>query len=177
MVKRIFKFLLYLMFFILSLIYFTPKASVYYFAETKLRPYAIIISSEEIKEDTFSLNINKAQVSFKSIQTASISEVNIKLFAIYNHIAFKNVALSSTAKSFLPTKIQRADITYSIIDPLNLNAKISGDFGEAILKFNIVENKIHVRLKASDLMLKEYSHMLRQMSKIESGEYIYDKDL
>ena len=53
----------------------------------------------------------------------------------------------------------------------------SGQFGKAKLSFNIQDNKLHVDLKPSDNMLKNYKTTLKGLKKSNDGEFVYDKTL
>jgi len=175
MVNRFFIFFLYFIFFISALMYFTQKTSIYYFLEKELKPYAVIISDEEILDSGFTLKIEHANISLKQIQTASISEVNVKLFAFYNAIDFKDIVLSSVVKSFIPLHIGMAKVTYSIFAPLNVNAVAVGGLGEVYAQINVLDRTVHVKLIPSKLMLKNYRSTLHNFVKNKSGEYEYDK--
>lgn len=177
MVKKMTKFLGYSLFFILALICFTPKVSVYYFLETMLVPHAVTINSEAVIDNAFTLSINHANISVQSIESATIAETNVKIFAFYNRIEFKDITLSSAVQAFIPRHVESADIRYTLLNPLNVVAKINGTFGEADVKFNLLERALHLKVKPSDLMLKEYKSTLQNMSKNENGEYVYDKNI
>lgn len=177
MVKKLTKFFGYSLFFLLALMYFTPKVSIYYFLETLLAPHAVVISSEEAVDRGFTLQINHANISFKAIESANIAEIDIKIFALYNVIHCKDITLSGAAQSFIPLHVEAATLKYSVFNPLNVVAKINGEFGEANVTFNILERALHLKVVPSDLMLKDYKNTLQNMSKNENGEYIYDKTI
>ncbi len=175
MVKKIAIFFAYFIFFAVALIYFTPKSSVYYFLETQLKNYDVTVSSEEITDRGFTLNIEDANIAYKAIDSANVAEMNIKIFAIYNSMNLKNIVLSSTAKSFVPLDIASIKILYSIFNPLNIYAHGAGGFGKVNVKFNIVEMTLHLDLKPSRKMLKDYKSTLKNLKKTENGEFTYDK--
>ena len=175
MVKKLLRFLAYTLFFMLALIFFTPKISFYYFLEEQIKPMGVIVSSEELTDSGFSLNIQNADVSFKAIESANIQNTNIKIFGLYNSVSINDISLSSTASSFVPLKIQSADIRHSIFNPLNVSADIVGEFGEAELTFNILQRRVFMKLLPSKVMLKSYKSTLRNLKKDKNGEYVYDK--
>jgi len=175
MVKKIAIFFAYLSFFMLALIYFAPKVSAYYLLETNLKSFDVIVGSENLNDNGFSLDINNAKVFVKSIESAEIENINIKLLALYNSINISGVVLSSTAKSFIPLKIQSANITHHIFNPLNINADVIGEFGEAEIVVNLLDRTLHLKLTPSSLMSKRFRNTLRNFKKSENGELIYDK--
>jgi len=175
MVKKIVLFFAYVSFFIVALIYFTPKVNSYYFAETQLKPLGVIIGSESVNDNGFSLEIKDAKVFVKSIESATIGHTNIKLLGLYNSVSIENILLSSTAKSFVPLKIQSANITYHVFNPLNINGDIMGEFGEAKVFINLLDRTLKLILTPSNIMKKKYKSTLRNFKKSENGELIYDK--
>lgn len=175
MVKKLYKFLAFSLFFILAVMYFTPKVSVYYFAEEMLKEYGIIISKEEAVDNGLTLTLSHGIVSFKGIDSATLDELNIKLFGVYNSLDVNGVLLSSTAAAFVPLKIEHIEASYSVINPLYAIASAEGEFGSAELEFSILDNSIHLLLKPSKLMLQKYKSTLRNLKKNEEGEYVYDK--
>ncbi len=175
MVKKIALFFAYSIFFILALMYFTPKSSIYYLLETELKKHDAILSFEEVVDSGFSLKIKHANLSVKSMSSANIDEATIKIFAIYNSINIEEITLSSTAKPFVPLRVQSADIVYSIFSPLNIYAHSVGEFGEVDAIVNILDNSLHLELKPSKLMLKEFKNTLQNLEKTENREFVYDK--
>ena len=171
---KIKKFIAYLIFFILALMFFTPKISIYYFLENELKKYDLIISNEELSDSGFNLSITDAIVSVKSIESANISKINVKIYGIYNSVILQDILLSSTASAFIPLNIQKADISYTIFGPLNIKAHFTGEFGAADAKINILDRTLHLELIPSKIMLQDYSSTLDNLSKSENGEYIYD---
>jgi len=175
MVKKLSKFLAYTLFFVLALMFFAPKISAYYLLEQQIKPFGVIISTEDLRDNGFSLDVESAEVSFKGIESANIEKINIKIFGIYNAIDVQNIELSSTAATFIPLHVNSAKLSYSILDPLHAHGYIEGEFGEANLAYDLLENSVHIVLQPSSLMLKNYKNTLRSLKKDENGEYVYDK--
>ncbi|QOY52843.1 hypothetical protein [Candidatus Sulfurimonas baltica] len=174
---KIGRFFAYFLFFTISLMYLTPKLSVYYFLEQKLNSYSIVISKEDVKDSGLGLSINEAVVSVKGVDSATIASVDINIFAAYNTIDFKDITLSSVAASFFPLHVESVNIKYTILDPLNIKAVSAGEFGEASANFNIIDRVFHFRLNPSKIMLKDYKSTLKNLKKSEDGEYIYEKNI
>lgn len=175
MVKKIALFFAYLMFFILALIYFSPKSSTYYLLESKLEPLGVVISSEVLKDSGFSLNIEDAKISFKSIDSATVGFSEVKIFGIYNSLSLFDIRLSTTAKTFLPLKIKSAKVTYSILHPLSIRANARGVFGSLEANFNIIDTTLRIVVVPSQKMLKNYKSSLKNLKKDDNGGYVYDK--
>ncbi len=165
----------YIIFFVLALIFFIPKASVYYFGEKELLQEKVILSGEEIVDSGFSLQLNHTKISYDSIESANVESINIKMFLLYNSLSVNNIELTSIASSFVPLHIDRLDVAYTVFNPLNIVAKAHGEFGEATAEVNLLDRNISVVLVPSEQMLKKYRGTLRKLKKNKDGEYEYDK--
>ena len=175
MVKKLAVFFGFVLFFLLALMYFTPKENIYFVLENELKKYNVIISNENITDNGFTLSLSDAEVFFKSIKSADIKEIDIKMFGVYNSLSMYDIKLSETASSFLPLNIQKVTITHSIFNPLNINIYELGDDGELEGNFNLVEMALHIIFEPSELMLKKYKNSMREFKKSEDGSYSYDK--
>jgi len=175
MVKKIVKFFAYLSFFILAIIYFTPKVSLYYLAESKMKHFDVVVTSEVLKDNGFSLDIKNGTVMVKSIESAKFEDINIKLFGLYNFISVDNIYLSSTAKSFIPLYIRRINIQYYILNPLNIDMFAIGKFGKAKVVIDLLKRELRVVLTPSKLMKTKYRSSLRNLKKSKNGEFTYAK--
>ncbi len=173
--RRPLKYISYTLFFILALIYFTPKIAVYYLLENKLSPYGIVISDEKLQENGLYLDIKDAVVFTKEIETAKIQEMKIKIFGFYNSINLTNIKLSSALSSLTPTNISNLYISYSIFNPLNIKAQANGEFGKVEAKFNLTNLHLHLDLEASSIMKKDFKSTLRDLKRLDTGVYSYDK--
>jgi len=175
MVKKITKLFIYFIFFILALIVFMPKSSLYFFGEKNLKQFSVIVSDEKIKEGLFSLSLSDITIYAKGVDSAKVKKVDATLMLIYNSIDITDIEISSVAAPYLPTKIKNVDISYTIFNPLVVNAVSNGEFGEAKAKFDIIKRELKVYLKPSKKMLRKYTRSLRYFKKDTKGEYVYAK--
>jgi len=175
MVKKMAKFFVYMSFFLFVLVAFSPKSSVYYFAEQELKKFGVVISDEKLDERLSSLNIQNLDISAKEIETALIQEADITLLLVYNSVNLTNIKLSSLVESYLPSKIDSLNITYTLFNPLYITADGVGEFGEVSAEVSIVDRNASVVLKPSKKMFTEYQKSLRMFKKSEDGEYVYAK--
>ncbi|DAB29471.1 MAG TPA: hypothetical protein CFH84_09280 [Sulfurimonas sp. UBA12504] len=175
MVKKLLRFFAYFAFFILALIYFSPKESIYYLLENELKTYSVIISDETLEDSGIYLTIQNAAINVKSIQSAKIQNCDVTLLLLYNSLNASDIMLSESLKSFVPLKIETLSFTQSIFDPLHLHIHAVGAFGEAKGSINLLEKTIHIELVASELMQKEYKNALREFTKSQEGGLVYDK--
>lgn len=165
----------YILFFILALMYFTPKINIYYFLEKQVQKIGVVIDDEQIVDNGFSLGVTNAKVNIKSIQSATVEDVNVKIYALYNSVSLKNIKLSSVAASMIPTNISGVKIRYTILNPFNIVADAVGEFGEAEATFSILDMALHIDVKPSKKMLSSHRSTLRNLKKSKEGVYSYDK--
>ena len=152
-----------------------PKESVYYFLEKELLKEKVILSGEEIIDNGFSLQLKHTDLSYDSIESASVEDINVKMFLVYNSLSVSNVELVGMASSFVPVVIDEMNMKYTIFNPLNIVANASGEFGEAKANVNLLDRNVSILLTPSELMLKKYRSTLKNLKKNEDGEYKYDK--
>lgn len=175
MVKKLLRFFAYFAFFILALIYFAPKESIYYLLEHELKTYSVVISDETLQDKGLTLSIKNAALYVKSIESAKIKNCDVTLLLLYNSLNASDITLSESLKSFVPLKIESLVFTQSIFDPLHLHIHALGAFGEAKGSVNLLERTIHIDFTASELMQKEYKNALREFTKSQEGGLVYDK--
>lgn len=176
MVNKILIFFAYVLFFILALMYFTPKTSLYFMLEKELKKQDLIISNEKVYDNGFSLSLEDATLYVKGIDSAVIKETDVKLFVLYNTININDVTLTDVAGSFIPLEIENINITYSVLNPLNISIDAKGGFGEVSGGVSIVDKKLHLNLIPSEVMKKKHKTTMRQLKKQEDGSYSYDKN-
>jgi hypothetical protein len=170
---KLMKFLGYATFFLLALMYFTPKESVYYLLEKELLNYKVIVSNEAVIDRGFSLQLKHLDVYVESIQSAKVAEVKVSLFGLYNHIEAKDIKLTSVAASFVPLQIADVKIDYTVFNPLHVILNATGAFGKIHGLVNIRDRNVHLILKPSKLMLNKYRKTLQNFRKKADGEYEY----
>jgi hypothetical protein len=170
---RVAKFFSYLVFFLLALMYFMPKTSIYYFAEKELQKQGVVIAHEEVLEHGLSLELKHLDLYVESIESAKIAVVNISLFGLYNEIDAKNIALSDALSSMLPLHIEKASVNYSVLHPKYIVLNAVGAFGTLQARADILKRELRAVLKPSKLMRRQYSATLHNFKKQANGEYEY----
>ena len=177
MVKKLLRFFAYTLFFILALMAFVPKSSLYYLLEQNLKKFDVVISDEQLQESLLSLSIANANISTKGIDSASIGQSDVTLLLFYNKLSFKDIKLSSIVETYLPSKIASIEIDYSLFHPLTLEVNAEGDFGEARSSLHLLDRNASVVLQPSKKMFSHYRKSLRFFKKNKDGEYTYAKSL
>lgn len=175
MVKKLANFFAYTLFFFFALVVFSPKSSVYYFGEHELSKFGVVISNETLHESMLSLHVENLNISLKEIESAVIKKADITLLLVYNSVHLENIQLSSLVESYLPSKIDSLNVTYTIFNPLHIKGKALGQFGEATIDVNIADRNATLYLKPSKKMFTSYRKTVKMFKKSKNGEYVYAK--
>ena len=175
MVKKILKFFSYLLFFVFVMMVFIPKSSFYFSLEENLKTFNIVISKETLDESVLSLNIHNLEISAKNIQSAIVEDVDVTLLFLYNSVTLTNIKLSSLVEGYLPSKVDKLQLTYTIFDPLLIKVQAQGEFGEMQADINILDKNISVELTPTNIMLKRYKKSIKMFKKSKDGVYVYAK--
>lgn len=173
MVKKLLFFLGYCVVFLLALVAFSPKESIYYFAEQQLQNYKVEIANEELDDQFFTLEIANARVYAEGIEAANAEKTAVTILGLYNDIDVQNIELSSLVESFLPKDIQQLHIEYSIINPLEVSIYAKGGFGEVTGGLDLLEQKLQLTLQPAKVMHSKYRSTLQEFKKESDGGYSY----
>ncbi|APW64566.1 MULTISPECIES: hypothetical protein [Arcobacteraceae] len=174
--KKIFKFFFYLVLLLFFIITLLPKESLYNLLEHKLSNEEVIISNEKRDEKLFVLNVSDAKIYYEGINVAVIDKMSFSTFLFFNNINISNVKVGESLSRMIPSLIENIDIKYSVLDFKNVKIQSYGSFGEINGKLDIFAKKIILELKASPIMKRKYSKLLKQMKLID-GKYIWEKNL
>ncbi|MFT7860345.1 MAG: hypothetical protein ABXS93_05340 [Sulfurimonas sp.] len=173
MVKKLLFFLGFFMIFVLALIAFSPKESIYYFTEHQLQNYKLEIANERLADHFFSLQISDAKVYAEGIEAANVAKTRVTVLGLYNAVDVQNIELASIVESFLPKDIQQLHIEYSILNPLEVSIYAKGGFGEIGGGLDLLEQKIQLTLQPAKVMHSRYRSTLQEFKKESDGGYSY----
>ncbi len=171
--KFIFKSILIVIVFLISLLIFLPKENLYNLAEKELQRQNIIISNELRKEKSFGLDINGAEVYYDGIYTAFVKEINLTSFLFYTSINLDSIRISKDFENMLPSKIKNIKLIHSLSTFNKVLIRANGEFGEFKGEVLLFERKIIGELKPSNIMKTKYRNLLRQF-RLEEGKYRYE---
>ena len=171
--KKLFKLLLYIVFFILITLILLPKNSIYNLFEQELSKQNIIISDEKREEKLLSLEIRDAKVFYQDIEASNIKNITFFSSLVYSKVEVNDVKLLQSLSSFFPPYIENIVFKHSVLDFKNIDISSSGDFGLLEGKVDLLNRSLVIKLEASNKMKKQYSRALKQMKLIE-GKYIYE---
>jgi len=172
--KRLYRIIFIFITIFLLLIVFLPKVNLYYALEHQLKKDNIIIDNEQLEPLAFGFNIKGIDLWVKSIQSAYIKNISIQAYWVYQSIDITKIKLSANFKGILPLNIKKIKIVYTVLNPLNITIKAKGDFGILSGKISILDSKLLLAIRPSSLMRNQYKSYLRQLKKINKGEYRYE---
>jgi len=171
--KFIFKLFTYLFVFILALLVFFPKQSVYNLIEQELAKNKVIISGEKRDEKLFALDIKDSGIYYEGINVANVNKTSFESYLVYTKLEIKDIRLLDSFKSMVPSPISNIKVEYSILDIKNAKIKANGLFGKLNGNIDILNRVITLELEASSKMKSSYSKILRQM-RLKEGKYLYE---
>jgi len=171
--KFIFKLFTYLFVFILALLVFFPKQSVYNLIEQELAKNKVIISGEKRDEKLFALDIKDSDIYYEGINVANVNKTSFESYLVYTKLEIKDIRLLDSFKSMVPSPISNIKVEYSILDIKNAKIKANGLFGKLNGNIDILNRVITLELEASSKMKSSYSKILRQM-RLKEGKYLYE---
>lgn len=177
MVKKTVSFFGYFLFFLFVLTYFAPKENLYYLFEQKIKSYGITIGGEKIKESSFSMQIDDAKVYVESIKSADISNAKFLILLAYNTLEIKNIDLDGILVMFLPMKVEKINLTHTLLEPFTLHISAVGEFGKIDAQFNLLHQHMHAVMVPNYIMFQKYQITLNMFQEAQNGEYIYEKDI
>lgn len=171
--KKLLKVFVYIIIFILSIIVFLPKESIYNLVEKQLEKEHLIISNEKRDENFLGLTLSDANIYYQDINIANIEKKSISTYLFYTSINIENIRLLDSLKTMIPSPVSNINISHSIFEYDKLNIIGTGSFGDISGFVDIVNRVVFLELNASNKMKTSYSKILRNM-KLKDGRYIYE---
>ncbi len=171
--KNLLKIIVYFISFIIFLFILLPKENLYYKLEQELAKEGVIISDETINSSIFTLDINKAKIYVKGIDSANIDKVSLKPFFFFNKIKIENITLAQSLSNMAPSPIKEVNITYSIFDIFNIKIDANSIYGKIDGQVDLKNQKIFISLNPTNKMKNEHLNLLNQM-KLKNGRYIHE---
>lgn len=172
--RRFMRGIIYSILFVIALLYFFPKAPLFYFVERQIEPFGVLINEEAVNGG-FTLRILGSTWYVKEIKSAEVAAIELSPWLVYNALHIRDVNVSSAAASFIPTHLDTLHVSHSLLAPLQLHLKATGDFGEASGRFTLDSRELNITVIPSSIMSKKYRSSMRMLRRNSSGEYHYDK--
>lgn len=168
MMKRVFKYIVYLLFFCISLSYFLPKELFYNLLEQELEKKSVLISNESINEK-FDFTILNADIFYQGIKLANIDRATLFSLFFYSKIKIENIHLEEKIRNFISTKIDDLSLNYNIFNFNKIFVEINGEFGKINGYINIFDRIINLELEDTN----KKSNLIKYF-KYENERYKYE---
>ncbi|MBA1437553.1 MAG: hypothetical protein FAF05_00970 [Epsilonproteobacteria bacterium] len=165
----------YFLFFLLALVVFTPKESVYYLIEKELQPYGVVIDAQELEDNLFWLEVKDATIYVQGVDVAKVANLRITLLGFYNALEADGINLGGMAANFIPPKVVTLKVKYHLLYPLAVTLDADGAFGQAKAQLKLLDQNISLHLTPSKLMQQKYGSSLRMLKKQTNGGYEYEE--
>ena len=153
-----------------TLLFFMPKAELYYTLEKTLAKQDIKLNEKHIDEGLFSLTVTDITVFVKGIALANIKELHFFTLLFYTTLDLKDLVVDETLHTKIPAKTKHLHLNHQILNPTQLTLDANGTFGIIEGNIDLMERSIHIDfVKAKDIkMIQHY---------LKSGEkgWIYEK--
>ena len=158
---------LYILLFWVALIVFMPKEELYFSLEKVLAKQGIEINESQISEGMFSLDLQDLTIYAKGIKVMTVEKVECFTLLFYTNVVIDNVSVDKALSSMIPEKIEKIQLTHSVLSPMKIQLKGEGSFGIANGYIDLPERKIHIDFDKS----AKVGSLRRQLKKGEEGWY------
>ena len=157
----------------LSLIFFLPKKELYFFGESQLTKYKAIIGEEQIRDRFFDLELKNGKLFIDEIDMASFEKINIYPTFFINKVKLQNFSPTKSLQKIMPVEIRNLVLFHTIFNPLKIDIKIGGNFGdgEGVVDLDKKFVKIYLKPKKES---KSFSKIKKFLKKTKEG-WIYEK--
>jgi len=174
--KKLLKFLAYVVVMLALLIFFSPKTNLYYLLEEFAIEKNIYVSDEKVNDSGFSLNIFNAKVYLDELFLAEAEETSISMWLVYNSFEANNIDLNEGFSDFMPSVIKHIEVKHHLFNPMSLS--LSGESGDSFFygDVDLFERVVTIHLRLGAKSEKRFATSLRALKK-EDGGYVYEYKL
>jgi len=172
--KKLGKFFGYTLIFVLLLLFFLPKRSLYYEAEQQLQKEGVVLSGERPGDTGFGFAVTGGTLYFKDLQIAQLNEIRVTPWLLYNSISVAPFSLSPAMKSFLPESIDGVLVRYTVFDPLHIVIEAEGAFGTLSGTIGLADRRIGLELVPSKELRSLRPFWLKEFKPTKEGGYRYE---
>jgi len=130
------KILGYILLFFTFFIAFLPQENIFFKLQNILAKEKIFLNVNTIKENPFSLSLNKINVYYKDINISNINNIDILMGLFFNKISSKDIKIN-----FQNLKINYLNIDYALYNPLNILLQGKANFGNIKGYINLKNQK------------------------------------
>ena len=150
-----------------AVLFFMPKAELYYALERELAKQDIRLNEGSIEQGVLYLTVRDVTVYAKGIELAKIESIHFFTLLGYSTLELKQIVVDDLLKSKVPSPTEKVSVSHSIFSPLGLTLDANGTFGEAQGEVSLLEGSLRVNLVEA----KEISTLKPYLKQDEEGWY------
>ncbi|MEA3314815.1 MAG: hypothetical protein U9Q30_03015 [Campylobacterota bacterium] len=166
--KFIFKFFIYIIFFIYMLLIFLPKENLYYFGLEKLKSQKVELTQDNIIDNHIGLLLNSINIKYEGIDISNIDKINLSTYLFSSSLNIDNIKVDSSFNKFAPESIKFIKVNHSIIDPTNIIIKSEFKLGRCDGVINLLTRTIKLNLVVSNKFKSKYRYIVKLLKKDKS---------
>ena len=159
---------LYILYILLIVLVFIPKEKIFYTIESYLAQEHIYITDETLNDRLVFLDVQNARIVLDNLEVASVENIRITPWIIFNRLSLTSVDVSSEYQTFFPGKIDEMELTYSILHPLSIQIHARGDFGQCRGAVDLMDQKVRVVFDATQ-ELRKFPMLVYKLHREEEG--------
>jgi hypothetical protein len=141
--------LLYPLYILVLIIILIPKEKLYYTFEQLILEKNIVLTGENLDNRYLYLDIQNPTVMMDNINIATIENIRLTPWILFNQLTISNVTFSPLYRPFFPGAIEKITLTYSLLHPLTLQLHGEGDFGQCNGNVDLVDQKVRIVFDAT----------------------------
>lgn len=160
--------------FLMLVLFFLPKKSLYFEGEKLLKPQHVILSGERAEDTGFGLTVLGGTLYYEDLEVAELESVTVSPWLLFNRISVAPFRLSPAMKSFLPGTVDDVTVSYTVLDPLHISVRATGGFGALSGTVGLTDRRIRFDLTASKQLRAMDPFWLKQFTQTKEGGYRYE---
>ncbi|MEA3513308.1 MAG: hypothetical protein U9R37_06875 [Campylobacterota bacterium] len=161
--KKILKFLIYSLLFIFAFLYFLPKENLYYLLLENLKKEKIVVSNEYIKDTGFALELEGIDVKYQNISVVNTKDIDINSYFFVTNIDIRQTKLDGIMSSFVPDKISKLNIKYSIFNPTVVSIFSTFNLGSCSGEVDLINRVVNLDIKVSKKFKRKYRLVVNKL--------------
>jgi len=154
----------------LTVLFFMPKAELYYSVEKVLAKQDIKLNEKSIEEGLFSLSVKKVTIYVKGIPLINIEELNFFTLLFYSSLSIEDLIVDEALHSKIPAFTKEGLVKHQLFSPMSLALDANGSFGQIVGNVDLMQGTVHIDFVDT----KDISMIQPSLTKGEKG-WVYEK--
>ena len=181
MIKVLFKYLVYFLFFVIMFTLFLPKDNLYFLLQKEIKAYKIELVTKNIEDKFFRLILADTNIKYEGIDALRIDNINFVSYVFKTDLTFTNIKLDSIISKFVPAQINTIVLHHTVVKPniIYINSSFKGgsclgyiDLLQRDLKLNIsLSKELKSKLRPTVRFLKKDKNSTNKKEESYTYEY------